>query len=73
MLTPEERLLYDLGVERTVTILRETDYESVAASANFTVDDYHDQVHLTAAGGKKLADAIAHVIRDMATRLGYLR
>ncbi len=73
MLTPEERLLYYLVVERAVAMFREAGYESVAVGPDFKVDDYHDRVHLTAAGGTKLADAIAPVIRDMADRLGYLR
>ena len=40
---------------------------------DFTVDDYHDRTHLTAAGGTKLADALAPVVRQMADRLGYRR
>jgi hypothetical protein len=73
MLTTEERVLYDLVVERTVTILREVGYESVAVDPRFTVDDYYDRVHLTEAGGAKLAEALAPVIRQMADRLGYPR
>jgi hypothetical protein len=73
MLGAEERRLYDLVVERTVALLREAGYESVATGPGYAVDDYHDRVHLTASGGAKLADAIAPVIRDMAARLGYVR
>jgi hypothetical protein len=72
-LTPEERLLYDLVVARTVTILRETGSESVAVGPGFTVDDFYDRVHLTPAGGTRLADTVAPIIRDMAYRLGYTR
>jgi hypothetical protein len=73
MLGAEERRLYDLVVERTVALLREAGYESVATGPGYAVGDYHDRVHLTASGGAKLADAIAPVIRDMAARLGYVR
>jgi hypothetical protein len=72
-LTREERVLYDLVVERTMALHREAGYESLAVSPDFTVDDYYDRSHLTASGGAKLADAVAPVVRDMADRLGYRR
>jgi hypothetical protein len=73
MLTPEERLRYDLVVARSVSVAREAAFEAVAIGPGFTVADFHDRVHLTIAGGTKLAGDLAPIIRALAERLGYLR
>jgi hypothetical protein len=39
----------------------------------FADDDYLDRIHLSVSGGKKLADAIAPLVEQMAADLGYLR
>ena len=39
----------------------------------FADDDYVDRIHLSVSGGKKLADAIAPLVKQMAADLGYLR
>ena len=40
---------------------------------DFTADDYADRVHLSVDGGDKMAAALAPVVRQMASDLGYLR
>jgi hypothetical protein len=53
--------------------LRKLGFNQVDISRkDFTEDDYVDYVHMSVAGGKKLAASLAPIIRDMAKTIGYI-
>jgi hypothetical protein len=47
--------------------------KAMIPAKDFTADDYADRVHLSVDGGDKMAAALAPVVRQMASDLGYLR
>jgi hypothetical protein len=46
-------------------------HQSIVASKDFTADDYSDRVHLSVAGGAKLAERVAAEVVKMAHEFGY--
>lgn len=72
-LTPAEQARDELSFRDGVTDWKELGYEAMDYGPDFTDEDFGDRTHLTAHGGRKLADRVAPQIRQLATRLGYLQ
>lgn len=71
-LTPDERATYTVMGPAMATVYGRTGVTTFEAGRGYDVADYYDPVHLTRAGGRKLASELAPVIRRRAEALGFL-
>ncbi len=71
-LTDSERGRDEMGFKDTLALLKMECYEAMEYGSDFTEVDFGDRTHLTATGGRKLADRVAPQIRQIAIKLGYL-
>lgn len=71
-LTDSERARDEMSFKDTLALLKMESYEAMEYGSDFTKYDFGDRTHLTATGGRKLADRVAPQIRQIAIKLGYL-
>jgi hypothetical protein len=72
MLTPDERATYDALAPALATIYGRAGVGVFEAGRGYDIGDYYDHVHLTAAGGRRLAGELAPVLRRRAAQLGFV-
>jgi hypothetical protein len=72
-LTPEERGWFLRSFGLAAQIYAREGVRAAEVGRGLQTWHYSDQVHLTAAGGWRLAEEVAPMIRDLAEELGYLR
>lgn len=70
-LSPTERVRDNLAYLDSVRTWRELGFASIDYGSDFTSADYGDRTHLSAAGGRRLAEVLAPEIRSLASKLGY--
>jgi len=66
-----ERSRYDAVLQITAEKWSHIGADSLVLGTDFTVNDYADMRHFSAAGGKRIAKTIADTVRQTAQRLGY--
>jgi hypothetical protein len=71
LLTPDERATYDALGPGMAAIYGRTGVAVFEAGRGYAATDYFDHVHLTRAGGRRLAGDLAPVIARHAEKLGY--
>jgi hypothetical protein len=72
-LEPSEREAWNAQAQAQCRqLMRHGFNRAIVAADDFDDNDYVDRVHLSVAGGQKLAAKLAPTIRTMATELGYL-
>ncbi|MBI1915734.1 MAG: hypothetical protein HYS12_13525 [Planctomycetes bacterium] len=71
-LTPQERGLYGETVLATVQALERAGVNALDPGRSLSTRHYGDVVHLTAEGGRRMAEEAAPKVREMARRLGYV-
>ena len=72
-LSLDERRRDELGYADSLRLWREMGYNAVKYGSDFRAEDFGDRTHLTAAGGRKVAEIVAPEIRAIAEQLGYLK
>ena len=72
LLTPEERHDYHRAFRLTVGQYARAGVRAAEVGRGLSPRHYSDHVHLTAAGGRLLAEEVAPLIRAFAGQLGYL-
>src|SRR5262249_29202928 len=72
-LTASERAGLDTNYRRFVDTLRGGGVRAIAVGDGWTTSDYVDGLHISEAGGRKLANALAPFILGLASDLGYDR
>src|SRR5205823_9101132 len=72
LLTDDERATYEAMGPAMALVYGRAGVPVVEAGRGYGPDDFFDQVHLTRAGGRRLAADLAPVIRRQAAKLGYL-
>jgi hypothetical protein len=73
-LSPAEQQAYLAQAEAQIERMQKLGFNrAVMPSKDFTEEDYIDRVHLSVSGGKKLAAALAPIVRTMALQLGYVK
>jgi hypothetical protein len=72
LLTPDERITYDALAPAMAAIFGRTGVGLFEAGRGYGASDYYDHVHLTRAGGRRLAGDLAPVIRRRAAALGFV-
>jgi len=63
----------ETSIRDTVGIWEKLGYEALDYSRDFAPTDFGDRTHHTTQGGEKLAAAAAPKIREVATKLGYVK
>ena len=71
-LTSEEQELYAQLAPATVRALERVGVSALDIGPSLSTRHYCDAVHLTAEGGRRMAETAAPKIRAMARRLGYV-
>jgi lysophospholipase L1-like esterase len=71
MLTPEEIKRDDLAYRDGVAAWKEAGYGAAEYGRDFAPEDYGDRTHLTASGGRRLAEIVAGEVATLAKKLGY--
>ena len=72
-LTPDEQVIYQIGIEGTLRRLNERSYTTVPVGKDFSIDDYFDILHFSESGGAKMAETVAPKVREIAKRLEYVK
>ena len=67
-LSESEQHCYRRTFELAEAVLARLGIRTHIAGADWTVDDYDDQLHLSPGGGRKLAADIVEVVREVASR-----
>ena len=74
MLAPTEKVAFVRQAAHVETLLKGIGFaRTMVPSMEFNEDDYSDRVHLSVAGGRKLAEAVAPQIVEFAHTLGYFQ
>jgi len=71
--TAAERSAYDGNYAAVVDVLRRGEFHAADLGRDWAADDFVDGWHISEAGGRKLADAIAPLVAEMAHDLGYVQ
>ena len=71
-LTAEERELYAQSFGVTARLFARGGVRAAAVGQHLAAEYYSDHIHLTAAGGKLMAEEVAPMVRALARELGYL-
>lgn len=71
-LTDAERVRDELAYRDSVREFQALGYAATEYGPDFTTADFGDRTHLTAQGGRKLAERLAPEIRQLAGKLNYL-
>ncbi len=71
-LTKDEMVREDAAYRDGVAAWQEAGYAAAEYGRAFAEQDFGDRTHLTASGGRKLAEIVAREARAIADRLGYL-
>lgn len=72
-LTAAEKARERLAYDTTLATWRAIGHPILEYGNDFTQDDFGDRSHLTTQGGRKLATTVAPAVKDLASRLGYLK
>ncbi|VTR93913.1 unnamed protein product [Gemmata massiliana] len=72
LLSPDERLTHDAMGPAMSAIYERAGVSVVEVGRGYGADDYYDHVHLTVAGGRRMAAELAPIVRRKAAQLGYL-
>lgn len=72
-LNPQENACYAQSFNQASAELRSLGYEAADVGADWSVDDYIDITHVSAAGGERMARELAQEVRRIAAGLGYDR
>jgi hypothetical protein len=72
LLTADERITYDTLGPAMAAIYARAGVTMVEVGREYTPDDYYDHLHLTVAGGRRMAADLAGAVRQRARHLGYL-
>ena len=70
-LSPEEQADHDAAFAVLVGAVEKLGLAALAVEADYSAEDFVDRVHLSEAGGRKLAREAAPAVRRLARRLGY--
>ena len=71
-LTGEERDCFGQVYAEAARALTDAGFQVVLTGADYADEDYHDRIHLTDSGGRKLARDVAPEIRKLAQAMGYV-
>ena len=71
-LTAEERELYAQSFGVTARLFARGGVRAAAVGQHLAAQYYSDHIHLTAAGGRLMAEEVAPLVRELARELGYL-
>jgi lysophospholipase L1-like esterase len=72
-LSATEQVRDDLAYRDTVAAWRALGFPATEYGADFSPEDFGDRTHLTASGGRKLAEIVAPEIRRVASQLGFTK
>jgi hypothetical protein len=70
-LTPEECHIYRTSFPATIRIYEKVGMHALEVCRDLPTRCYFDHVHITAEGGRQLAEEVAPVVRALARELGY--
>jgi hypothetical protein len=70
-LKPAERADYYAQSAKTVEVLQRMGVAALEVGKDYPVEAYFDNVHLVREGERRMAEAVAPRVRDLARRLGY--
>jgi hypothetical protein len=70
-LAPDEKADYFDLAALTVEVLERGGVRALEVGRDYPVAHYFDTIHLSAAGGRQMADSVAPRVREMARQLGY--
>jgi hypothetical protein len=71
-LTPLERVDYYAQSAKTVEALQRMGVAALEVGKDYPVEAYFDNVHLVREGERRMAEAVAPHVRELARRLGYV-